>query len=676
MSVHKRSYSSIIAGFEAKGKVETIQKVAKSSHIAVQTIPLEITSPLFVYTPLQGANTIRLLFLYPAYDFTAPIKCELVQVDSQSLQPDFHYEALSYAWGNTTEKRPINIQQRRRAWKVGGSRPIYEIVTVTKRLDVTENLESALRHLRHGQKIRTLWIDAISINQSDADERSGQVKRMHLIYSRATRVCVWLGPEADDSDQAMVFVDKVLHILDLENLVKAPAYSDSWKALLSLITRPWFSRRWVVQEVGVARRATVFCGTRCVPWSKLADAINLFEKYRHEISKHLTLRLESGTVPSQPADLHAAAAHSLVRATSNLFTRDAKSNLFNYMLSLEELLALLPDFYTSEPRDILYALVSLAKDTCYSADDYSGPLPMDYSKNFSDICRDFVYLTISKTGSLDIICRPWAKICPGSNVPDVPTWVQLLQAPAKTSPEFGCFRQQAESLVGTVGKPIYCAAGNKKAEDMRKFYPKALTWLSPPCLIVRGMEVDIVAEIGACATRGVVPISWKDMSIEAEMENGILSPKECKRTSAFFPDSFWRILVANRDVQGHSPPTWYRVACESILELSRGCHIDTSQLINDCNNSCLIEFLQRVQAVTWNKKWVTTLGDASEVRMGFVSEKAQVEDRIFILHGCSVPVLLRKCQDHYIFVGECYIHNWMDGEFLQERREVFSVQLR
>ena len=166
------------------------------------------------------------------------------------------------------------------------------------------------------------------------------------------------------------------------------------------------------------------------------------------------------------------------------------------------------------------------------------------------------------------------------------------------------------------------------------------------------------------------------MSIEAEMENGILSPKECKRTSAFFPDSFWRILVANRDVQGHSPPTWYRVACESILELSRGCHIDTSQLINDCNNSCLIEFLQRVQAVTWNKKWVTTLGDASEVRMGFVSEKAQVEDRIFILHGCSVPVLLRKCQDHYIFVGECYIHNWMDGEFLQERREVFSVQLR
>jgi hypothetical protein len=72
------------------------------------------------------------------------------------------------------------------------------------------------------------------------------------------------------------------------------------------------------------------------------------------------------------------------------------------------------------------------------------------------------------------------------------------------------------------------------------------------------MEVDMVAEIGACAACGVVPISWKDMSIEAEMENGTLSPEDCKPTSTFFPESFWRILVADRCLKGHSPPTWYR----------------------------------------------------------------------------------------------------------------------
>lgn len=628
-----------------------------------------MSTPQYTYTPLYGANTIRLLSLHPAYDSTAAVKCALVHVDSQSPQP-LQYEALSYAWGTTIEKRPISIQ-RKRACKVRGSSSIHKIVTTSERLDVTENLESALKHLRYGDKKRILWIDAICINQSNVTERNAQVRNMHFIYSRATRVCVWLGPQADDSDQAMVFV---------ENIVKDPANLDSWNAFFSLITRPWFSRRWVIQELGFARTATIFCGTRCVPWSKLADAVNFFGKYRNEIFKHSISCPKSHTTFLKWANLRARAAQSLVYATSTLFTWDAKRDIRNYMLSLEELLAILPDFYTSDPRDIVYALASLAKDTWYHADDYyRSSLPIDYSKDFSEICRDVVYLTISNTGSLDIICRPWARISPQDNVPEVPTWLQLLQDPAKTNLESVSGRQQAESLVGPVGRPKYRAAGCKKAENMRSFCQESLRWLSPPYLIVRGMEVDMVAELGACATRGLVPISWKDMSIEAEMENGTLGPEDCKPISTFFPESFWRTLVGNKCPQGHIPPAWYLQACERSLQLSPESHIDTSQLINSCKNSCMIEFLKRVEAVTWNRRWVTTLGDALVVRTGLVSEKAQIEDRVFILHGCSVPVLLRKRQDHYIFVGECYIHNWMDGEFLPEQDEEdvsVLVQLR
>jgi hypothetical protein len=255
----------------------------------------------------------------------------------------------------------------------------------------------------------------------------------------------------------------------------------------------------------------------------------------------------------------------------------------------------------------------------------------------------------------------------------VPTWVQLLRAPPQASPESVRFPQRAESLVGAVGKPICSAAGDTKAKNVSKPHPE---WLSAPFIILRGIEVDMVDELGACATRGVMPISWRDMAIAAAMENGILSPEECKPTSTFFPESFWRTLVANRCLQGHSPPTWYRQVCGWSLQLSRDSHIDTSQLINNCSNSWILEFLERVQAVTWNRRWVTTLGDVSEVRMGLVSEKAQVGDKIFILHGCSVPVLLRKCQDHYVFVGECYIHNCMDGEFLQDQQDIVDIQLR
>ena len=40
-------------------------------------------------------------------------------------------------------------------------------------------------------------------------------------------------------------------------------------------------------------------------------------------------------------------------------------------------------------------------------------------------------------------------------------------------------------------------------------------------------------------------------------------------------------------------------------------------------------------------------------------------DMICILYGCSVPVILRKVGDHYLFIGECYVQGLMDGQALE-----------
>jgi hypothetical protein len=65
------------------------------------------------------------------------------------------------------------------------------------------------------------------------------------------------------------------------------------------------------------------------------------------------------------------------------------------------------------------------------------------------------------------------------------------------------------SFVGAVGKPIYNASKGAKAENMRKLATDTIMWCPPLELIVRGIEVDMVAEVGACATNAVVPIAWK-----------------------------------------------------------------------------------------------------------------------------------------------------------------------
>lgn len=60
---------------------------------------------------------------------------------------------------------------------------------------VTKNLGAALQKLRLPDGARKIWIDALCINQDDVLERNEQVRLMGEIYSRCSRVIVWLGQD-------------------------------------------------------------------------------------------------------------------------------------------------------------------------------------------------------------------------------------------------------------------------------------------------------------------------------------------------------------------------------------------------------------------------------------------------------------------------------------------------
>jgi hypothetical protein len=52
-----------------------------------------------------------------------------------------------------------------------------------------------------------------------------------------------------------------------------------------------------------------------------------------------------------------------------------------------------------------------------------------------------------------------------------------------------------------------------------------------------------------------------------------------------------------------------------------------------------------------------------------VPERAQKEDHISILLGCSVPVIHRPVGNHYALIGEAYIHGNMEGEAIEKLDE-------
>ncbi|KAF2095101.1 HET-domain-containing protein, partial [Rhizodiscina lignyota] len=197
-----------------------------------------------VYSPLNNENEeIRVLLLQPDTE-GQPIHCSLEIVSLQAW-PD--YEALSYVWGDASNLKSIYIDETAK----------YE----------TENLEIALLHLRHETQHRRLWVDAVSINQEDNDEKSKQVEQMKKIYQFASRVLVWLGKEENGSDLGMELLETFDSWVEVgvAETINAVLTENDWDRAFGLIYpiffRRWWTRAWTLQEYVVAREPPLIgCG--------------------------------------------------------------------------------------------------------------------------------------------------------------------------------------------------------------------------------------------------------------------------------------------------------------------------------------------------------------------------------------------------------------------------------
>ena len=180
------------------------------------------------------------------------------------------YEALSYVWGVERNPDPVMIKSQQ-------SEQTF--------VEVTKNLATALVYLRYATEPRLLWIDALCINQEDLEQRSSQVGRMVDIYYLADRVVVWLGPESEE-DRSTEAISTLCHIgsqIEIDWATAEMRVADQGDPslvdldvpldldqrqldpVLKLLSRPWFERVWVQQEIAVANDNTVLiCGHDCI----------------------------------------------------------------------------------------------------------------------------------------------------------------------------------------------------------------------------------------------------------------------------------------------------------------------------------------------------------------------------------------------------------------------------
>lgn len=165
------------------------------------------------------------------------------------------YTALSYTWGCPVERNLIAVDQQPRL--------------------VTTNLWRFLRQARELPKRFSgwLWIDALSICQSDPWEKLEQVKVISKIFRAAELTVVWLGPAYGDSDGAMKALASQLRSTNSERRRRALWAPPLGPAFLDICERPYWRRLWVVQELKAACKTDIMCGSRCVALTCLEQLI-------------------------------------------------------------------------------------------------------------------------------------------------------------------------------------------------------------------------------------------------------------------------------------------------------------------------------------------------------------------------------------------------------------------
>ncbi|KAI8312833.1 Heterokaryon incompatibility protein 6, OR allele [Colletotrichum sp. SAR11_59] len=374
--------------------------------------------------------------------------------------------ALSYVWGPPT--------------------PIQYIFLNGHQFPVGPNLFQALLHLRPNERIRqgfTLWIDAICINQEDIAERSAQVGRMRDIYAAAWQVVIWLGSEADDSELGMSALSWVAArnrtpspyygfyrestkidarpLFIIWGTFKSPLKKTVYKALFSLLSRPYWQRMWILQEVAMARHdAPVVCGKSCLPWRDIHEAAAFISNDETRFGRELV----GSTRPR------------ILDSWSFEFARDrvvqerdwSSERMWNLLMDMTKVQKnqkeIAPEEDKRHPFEILQPLV-LARDAKITEekDRVYGILGIraiadrvditpNYKLSMETIYRDFTAQLLSK-GNLEIlrfVSKDGGRIRAQWNLEDVPSALSYRKLTPVVGPVLNSFsRLDKQDLIGT-----------------------------------------------------------------------------------------------------------------------------------------------------------------------------------------------------------------------------------
>ena len=567
----------------------------------------------------EDASEIRLMTLLPGR-FKDDISITLKTV-TLTKEHTPQYEALSYVWGSP--ENPIDISVKAGAPEHPETFSLLDHST-ERRLDtyiqgtisVTQNLATALPYLRKEDESRVFWIDAICVNQQDLAERGRQVKRMAAVYSMASQVIVWLGPESQNSTLALRAIDSLGSQLRVNWRNHEMTSVSTGKVIIqdndpfndhrimesvgNLLRRSWFERLWIWQEVRLAREAYLFCGNEGVPWETLRRAVTYLRRV------------------SWPNWTN----HGITRCCKISDYRGTIADAFSH---LDSVLDAARSASCSDPRDKIFAVLSLARES------HTWGMDADYSKPAEAVFQDLVLHYTSNIQSLDILTH--CELRDDTGGMELPTWV-----PNWTVPRL-C-------------EPITLAASCRKSKPQVRYQDRRV-------LAATGVHVAIikcVENLPQSALPDQLPYRHEvEDAIRALVVPKIKSLSLSEREATL--TSLCRTFGCNVFAERLSPPSPNLVSFEHsrkymhrMIDATRDTALDDSQGGPS--------YLARVGAVIGGRSFFTT----DDGYIGLAPTAIKPGDHVCVILGCQSPFVLRPCGDgSHKVVGECYIDGFMES---------------
>ena len=335
----------------------------------------QITSgrELYVYKKLLEGQ-IRLLKISRRLPLM-PLRCQLIPFDLSSPPP---FEAISYCWGTSTSKT-----------KNPTAGTLTQSIIIDNRdFKASENVHSFLNFRRSWMEDVYVWVDAVCINQHDVKEKNSQVKRMKDIYSRSSRVLIWLrnaGNVSSARSLMMMLIHQRRSGMDEEAIKWDCMRRDpdfSWHDLAVLFTNVWFSRTWIIQEVACAPKAYIATDTALMEWDHLAEAVEIL------MSPHLARFMDIATVLGVNTEETFAGIARTFQISSLRHRRQR-----NDSISVAELLRFGLEFDATDRRDKVFALLGL------TTQDLPKDLDPDYEKTEQQVYTEAMHFVLGRSCS-------------------------------------------------------------------------------------------------------------------------------------------------------------------------------------------------------------------------------------------------------------------------------------